>query len=111
MSQHSDAETRAQIHNGMLHNGTLHNGALQNVTLQNDTLHNSTLQNSTALQNNTDTKWYIVLKWYMLQNNLLQNVQLRRYITKQNTNIMVGYKIAHYSHKQQGSTNPRIYWA
>ncbi len=65
MSQHSDAETRAPTHNGMLHNGMLYNGTLQNGTLQ-----NSTLQNITTLQNNTDTKWYIVLKWYMLQNNL-----------------------------------------
>ncbi len=70
------------------------------------------LQNSTALQNGTDTKRYKVLKRYMLQNDLLQKCTVtRQYITKQYTDIMVGYTPAHYSHNQQGTTNPRIDWA
>jgi hypothetical protein len=77
LSQHSDAETRAPVHNGMLHNGTEYNGTLHNGTFPNGTFPNGTLQNgmlqnsmlqscklqnSTALRNGIDTKWYIVLK-------------------------------------------------
>jgi hypothetical protein len=58
--------------NGTLRNGTLQNGKLQNGSLQNGMLQSCKLQNSTALKNGTDTKWYKVLKHYMLQNDLLQ---------------------------------------
>jgi hypothetical protein len=57
----------------MLQNGMLQNGMLQNAMLQNGSLQSFKLQNSTGLQNGTDTKWYIFLKWSMLQYDLLQN--------------------------------------
>jgi hypothetical protein len=45
----------------------------------------------------------------MFQNDLLQDGTVtNRYITKQFGDIMVCYLPAHYSHNQQGSTNPRI---
>jgi hypothetical protein len=111
MSQHSAAEN-GTFRNGTFPNGTLQNGMLQNGSLQNGTLQSCKLPNSAALQNGTGTKRYKVLNRYMLQNDLLQNGTVtRRYITKPYTDIMVGYIPAHYSHNQQGSTNPRIDWA
>ncbi len=84
----------------------LHNGTLQNGKFKNDTA----LQNGTALRNSTVTKLYIIIKRYMLQNGTLQNITLtKRYSTKRYIDIMVGYIcIVHYSHNQQGFTNPRI---
>jgi hypothetical protein len=48
---------------------------LHNSTLPNGTIKNSMLQNRTALQNNTVTKRYIVMQWYILQNSTLQYIQ------------------------------------
>ncbi len=96
----------------MFPNGTLQNGMLQKGMLQKGMLQNSMLQIRTVLQNITDAKRYIVLKWYMLHINLLQNGTITKwYITKQYMDIVVGYITAQYNHNQQGSTNPRIDWA
>jgi hypothetical protein len=50
-------------------------------------LSNCKLQNGTASQNGTVTKRYIVIKWSMLQNSMLQNDS----VTKWYTYIMVCY--------------------
>jgi hypothetical protein len=110
MSQHSASED-GTLRNGTFPNGTLQNGMLQNGSLQNGTVQSCKLQNSAALQNSTDTKRYKVLKRYMLQNDLLQKWYCYKTVHYKNTDIIVGYIPAHYSHNQQGSTNPRIDWA
>jgi hypothetical protein len=58
--------------------GTLQNGTLQNGTLQNGMLQNVTLQNGTELQNDTVTKWDIVIKGCMHKTVRYETIQLQK---------------------------------
>ncbi len=79
-----------------------------NGTFHNDTLQNSMLQNGTALQISTVTKWYLVIKLYMLQNGMLQNSTVtKQYSAKRYTDIMVSF----IQSQSTGFHNPWIGWA
>jgi hypothetical protein len=73
-----------------------------NGTFLNGTLHSSTLQNGTALKNGT-----------VIEQGKMVHVEKTVHLLykTQYTDVMGCYITVHYSHNQQGSTNPWIGWA
>jgi hypothetical protein len=61
------------------------------------------------LQNDTVLKWYIVIK--CVQNGMLKTLQLKRYITKWYTDIMVCYQEAKYVERWPNTTSAWAGWS